>query len=78
MERRLLQKIESFLKETHMAPTAFGRAAVRDPRLVTDLRAGREPGSRIICRAEHFMNIWSADLREDRLCPQTASRDDRR
>ena len=47
MERSLLQRIEAFLKETAMPPTVFGRAAVRDPRLVSDLRGGREPGARL-------------------------------
>ncbi|MFN4356130.1 hypothetical protein [Sphingopyxis alaskensis] len=61
MERSLLQRIEAFLKETAMPPTAFGRAAVRDPRLVSDLRGGREPGARLKNRVEHFMNMWRAD-----------------
>ncbi len=39
----LLRFIEIFLKETGIAPTRFGRDAVRDPRLVHDLRRGREP-----------------------------------
>ncbi len=58
MERRLLQRIEAFLRESAMPPSVFGRAAVRDPRLVADLRCGREPGRRIISRVEHFMNKW--------------------
>ncbi|MDZ3830308.1 MAG: hypothetical protein U0S50_00655 [Sphingopyxis sp.] len=61
MERSLLQRIEAFLKESAMPPSVFGRAAVRDPRLVGDLRGGREPGRQIICRTEHFMNKWRAD-----------------
>jgi len=39
----ILRKIESFLRDTGMAPTRFGRDAVRDPRLVFDIRNGREP-----------------------------------
>lgn len=62
MERSLLQRIEAFLKESAMPPSVFGRAAVHDPRLVSDLRGGREPGFRLICRVEHFMNKWRADL----------------
>ena len=61
MERSLLQRIEAFLKESQMPPSVFGRAAARDPRLVSDLRSGREPGRRMICRVEHFMNKWRAD-----------------
>ncbi|WOF43963.1 hypothetical protein KNJ79_03150 [Sphingopyxis indica] len=58
MERSLLQRVEAFLKESQMPPTVFGRASVRDPRLVSDLRGGREPGRRMIGRVEHFMNMW--------------------
>src|SRR5690606_17190160 len=61
MERSLLQRIEVFLRESAMPPSVFGRAAVRDPRLVSDLRSGREPGREIIGRVEHFMNRWRAD-----------------
>ncbi|MBB6123329.1 hypothetical protein [Sphingobium subterraneum] len=54
----LIRKIETFLRESGMAPTRFGRDAVRDPRLVFDLRNGREPSARMTKRVEHFMNIW--------------------
>jgi hypothetical protein len=54
----LLRTIERFLVETGMPPTRFGRASVRDPRLVYDLRNGREPGDRMKRRVEHFMNIY--------------------
>ena len=69
MERSLLQRIEAFLKESAMPPSVFGRAAVRDPRLVSDLRGGREPGREIICRLEHFMNKWRADRRVGEVTP---------
>ena len=39
----LLQRIERHLRQTKMRPAEFGRAAVRDPRFVFDLRRGREP-----------------------------------
>jgi len=54
----LLRKIERFLRSTGMAPTHFGRTSVRDPRLVFDLRNGREPGPRMTKRVEHFMNKY--------------------
>jgi hypothetical protein len=57
----LLRSVERFLRQTDMAPTRFGRAAVRDPRLVFDLRNGREPGERMKRRVEHFMNIHSQE-----------------
>ena len=60
-DRPLIMIIERFLRETGMAATKFGRLAVHDPRFVLDLRMGREPGSRVRCRTEHFMNIYRAN-----------------
>lgn len=57
----LLRSIEIFLNRTGMAPTRFGREAVRDPRLVFDMRNGREPGARMQSRVEHFMNKYHAE-----------------
>lgn len=74
MEPSLLQRIEKFLEESAIPPSVFGRAAVHDPRLVSDLRAGRKPGLQLTCRAEHFMNTWRADFRAGR----TVQRGDRR
>jgi hypothetical protein len=34
--------VERFLREHNLPPTKFGRMAARDPRLVLDMRAGRE------------------------------------
>jgi len=39
----LLERIETFLAETHLPETKFGRHALGDPRFVADLRAGRHP-----------------------------------
>jgi hypothetical protein len=55
MRMSVLRKIELYLKETAMPPTRFGRLAVNDPRLVGDLRNGREPGVRLIARIEAFL-----------------------
>jgi 2,4-dienoyl-CoA reductase-like NADH-dependent reductase (Old Yellow Enzyme family) len=57
----LLRTIERFLKETGMPATRFGRDAVRDPRLVLDMRNGREPGDRMKRRVEHFMNKYQSE-----------------
>ena len=38
----LMRRIELFLKRADMAPTRFGREAVGDPRLVRDMKNGRE------------------------------------
>lgn len=52
----LLREIERFLKSTNMPPTRFGRDAVRDPRLVFDLRNGRQPSPRVQARVRAFMD----------------------
>lgn len=39
----LLREIEMFMKARKMPPTKFGRLAAHDPRLVLDMRNGREP-----------------------------------
>jgi hypothetical protein len=51
----VLGKIDRFLKKNGMPPTRFGRLAVNDPRLVGDLRSGREPGVRVTARIEAFI-----------------------
>ncbi|HEX7874120.1 MAG TPA: hypothetical protein VF475_14490 [Sphingobium sp.] len=51
----MLRSIEKFLTETGMAPTRFGREAVRDPRIVLDMRRGREPSERMCRRLRHYI-----------------------
>ncbi|HJO67784.1 MAG TPA: hypothetical protein QF469_20880 [Sphingomonas sanguinis] len=51
----LLGLIERYLKRSHMPETKFGRLAVNDPRLVSDLRKGREPGALMIARVSAFI-----------------------
>lgn len=51
----LLPRIDRYLRQTHTAPTRFGRNAVNDPRLVGDLRNGRELGPRVAARVVHFL-----------------------
>lgn len=70
MTQSLLHRIERFLKESDIPPSVFGRDAVRDPRLVRDLREGRVCGRGIVCRAEHFMNKWRAEHRAGRVGPR--------
>ena len=52
----LMRKIERFLARTGMPVTKFGRLAAHDPRLIGDLRNGREPRPSLSIRIEHFMN----------------------
>lgn len=49
------REVEKFLRRSGMPPTRFGRLAVNDPRLVSDLRNGREPGSRVTRRIADFI-----------------------
>lgn len=54
----VLRLIEKFLRETGMPRTKFGRLSASDPRLVDDLRNGREPREALRKRIEHFMNTY--------------------
>ena len=49
------RKIEKFLAASGMPACTFGRRAVRDPRLVADLRNGREPRQPMVARIEAFL-----------------------
>ncbi len=51
----LLSRIETYLRRTGMPPTRFGREAVRDPRLVHDMRMGRIVGDKIVRRVTAFI-----------------------
>ena len=50
------RRIEKFLRATDMPPSKFGRMAVGDPRLVFDLRRGREPRGAMVARIEAFLS----------------------
>lgn len=39
----VLREIERYLVRAKIAPTRFGRDVANDPRLVLDMRNGREP-----------------------------------
>ncbi len=49
------REVEKFLRRTAMPPTRFGRLAAGDPRLVADLRNGRELRARTAARLRAFM-----------------------
>jgi len=49
------RKIEKFLRVTGMPETLFGRLAANDPRLVRDLRQGRELRAATAARIEAFL-----------------------
>ena len=56
----ILGKVERYLREHDLPQTKFGRMAVGDPRLVGDLRNGRELRERTRARVEAFMAGGSA------------------
>ncbi len=56
----VLIKIDRYLRRTGMPVTKFGRLAVNDPRLVDDLKRGRQPGHAIVARIEAFIDGGSA------------------
>ncbi|MEG3165709.1 hypothetical protein U1701_14010 [Sphingomonas sp. PB2P19] len=51
----VLIKIDRYLRMTGMPVSKFGRLAVNDPRLVHDLKRGRQPGATIIARIDAFI-----------------------
>lgn len=51
----LLSRIDRYLRRTKMPPTKFGRCAVNDPRLIGDIRNGRQIGARVTARIEHYL-----------------------
>lgn len=51
----LLHAIETCLRRTDLPPSRFGRNAVRDPRLVHDLRRGRQPGASLDRRVRAYI-----------------------
>ncbi|MCG2840369.1 hypothetical protein L6Q21_05170 [Sandaracinobacter sp. RS1-74] len=60
----LLHAIEICLKLTNIPPSRFGRDSVRDPRLVHDLRRGRQPGPRMERRVRAHLSGVLAGLPE--------------
>lgn len=52
----LLKEIEAHMRETGMSATAFGKAALRDPMLVHQIRKGRWLGGRTRHAVRLFMS----------------------
>lgn len=52
---KLLRRIELYLRRARMSPTRFGRLAMRDPRFVKDLRAGRTLQRRTLARVTAWL-----------------------
>lgn len=58
----LLYAIETCLRLTKIPPSRFGRESVSDPRLVHDLRRGREPGRKVEQRVRHHIDSVLKEL----------------
>lgn len=58
--------VERFLREQQLSPTKFGRLAAHDPRLVFDMRMGREVGADMELRLRKFMLQYSAQEGRER------------
>lgn len=59
----MLPKVERFLHRTAMPPTKFGRLVAHDPRLVLDMRNGREPRAPMQRRIEQFIAAYPQENR---------------
>lgn len=53
--KTLLAEIDGFLDRTGTTPTAFGTQALKDPRFVWSLRAGREPRFNTIQKVKDYI-----------------------
>ncbi len=58
--RGLLQRIERHLRSSGVKPTRFGRDAIGDPRLVGDMKNGRELRPETTARILAFIDAREA------------------
>lgn len=54
----IMRLIERFLREQNLPPTKFGRLAARDPRLVLDMRMGREIRPEMELKLRQFISNY--------------------
>jgi len=57
---QFISKIDSYLQSHKVSASAFGRAAIGDPNLVSDLKAGRMPNLRTLNRITEYMDANAA------------------
>lgn len=70
----LLHAIEVCLRISKIPPSRFGRDSVRDPRLVHDLRRGRQPGRRMEQRVrKHIEQLMQSNAAQPVETKQAAS-----
>lgn len=58
--------VERFLREQNLPPTKFGRLAAQDPRLVLDMRLGREIRPEMETKLRQFMAAYMQSGRAKR------------
>ncbi len=58
----LLYRIDKCLRAAQLTPTRFGRNSVGDPRLVFDLKRGRELRPKTAARVERYIASLETDM----------------
>jgi len=64
-DEELLQRIEAFLERTDMAPSRFGREAMREPSFIESLRNGRSLSLKNANRVLRFMSEFDSAVPTD-------------
>lgn len=62
------RRVERFLREKNMPPTKFGRLAAKDPRIVLDMRMGREVRPATAKKLCEFMQDYNSKNSESPSC----------
>ena len=57
----LITEIDAFMAKHSMKPCTFGRLAVKDHHIVTNIRNGREPRRSTEQRIRQFMKSYDAE-----------------
>lgn len=52
------RQVEKFMKDKNVAPAQLGRWAVHDPRVIFDMRNGRQVGAAMEMRLRDFMDNY--------------------
>ena len=60
-DAQLLERIEAFCKAHTMRPSTFGRMAVGDGSLISNLKSGRSPTLKMAGRIAAFMTTYQPD-----------------
>lgn len=58
--RGVLQQAEKFIQDNALPPTTFGRRVNKDPRLLLDMRNGRQPREATTKRIIAFIEGYKA------------------